>query len=69
MGSVPVGICLHCQHLKVVSNRRGSSFFLCQKSQEDTRFPRYPGIPVLACAGFQPHSPDSPRDSDNEEEV
>jgi hypothetical protein len=41
-------------HLQLVESARGSTFYLCRLSSIDPRFPRYPPIPVLACAGFQP---------------
>lgn len=52
-----VGLCSVCRHVKVAGNRRGSLFYLCQRSAEDPAFPRYPGLPVLACRGFEPQSP------------
>jgi hypothetical protein len=36
-----------------VTSARGSTFYLCRLSFADARFPRYPPIPVLACAGFE----------------
>jgi hypothetical protein len=35
-----------------VTSARGSTFYLCRLSFVDARFPRYPPIPVVACAGF-----------------
>ena len=32
---------------------RGSRFVLCERSRTDPRFPRYPPLPVLRCAGFE----------------
>ena len=58
-GSGPrVGLCLACVHRRVVANRRGSRFYLCEKSKEDPRFPKYPPLPVLRCAGFEPGGED-----------
>lgn len=51
-----VGLCSVCAHMRVVENRRGSSFYLCGRSRLDPSFRRYPGLPVLACRGFERHS-------------
>jgi hypothetical protein len=37
----------------VIETARGSRFSLCELSRTDPRFPRYPNLPVLACAGFE----------------
>jgi hypothetical protein len=38
-----------------VPNTRGSVFSLCRLSRtEPERFPRYPRLPVLECAGYEP---------------
>jgi len=28
-------------------------FTMCLKSREDPRFPKYPPVPVTACAGYE----------------
>jgi hypothetical protein len=34
---------------------KGSRFTLCERSvREPARFPKYPRLPVLACAGYEP---------------
>jgi len=48
-----VGLCGRCIHSKVVENRRGSRFYLCRRSVDDGRFPRYPRLPVVSCPGFE----------------
>lgn len=50
----PAGLCNRCRHQRLVPNRRGSVFSLCERSREDERFPRYPRLPVLDCGGFEP---------------
>ncbi len=55
------GLCGRCRHARVVQTRTGSRFVLCELSRTDTRFPRYPPLPVLACAGFEPVA-DGPSD-------
>ncbi len=52
--SPPPGLCESCANVKIVDTRKGSRFFLCQLSEVDPRFPKYPRIPVLACAGYAP---------------
>jgi hypothetical protein len=51
------GLCGLCRHARVAENRRGSVFWRCDRSRTDPRFPRYPGLPVLRCAGFAPVVP------------
>lgn len=48
------GLCEGCVHVRVVENRRGSRFYLCQLSEVDPRFPKYPRLPVLQCIGYAP---------------
>lgn len=50
------GLCGVCRHRHTITSRRGSTFLLCRKSEDDPRFPKYPPLPVLACAGFE-HGP------------
>lgn len=54
-GAIPVsaGLCSECRHARAVETRRGSRFVLCELSRTDPRFPRYPALPVLRCAGFE----------------
>jgi hypothetical protein len=48
------GLCETCRHMRQIVSDRGSVFYLCQLSTTDPRFPKYPRIPVMACAGFVP---------------
>jgi hypothetical protein len=50
----PAGLCERCANVKIVETRKGSRFYLCTLSEVDSRFPKYPGIPVLRCAGYVP---------------
>jgi hypothetical protein len=36
----------------VVETRRGSRFYMCERSRTDPAYPRYPRLPVTRCAGF-----------------
>jgi hypothetical protein len=51
-GTPPAGLCESCTNVKIVETRKGSRFYLCTLSEVDPRFPKYPGIPVLRCAGY-----------------
>ena len=48
------GLCASCRHAQVIESSRGSRFYLCRKSLEDPAYPRYPRLPVVDCAGFEP---------------
>ncbi len=50
------GLCASCRHARFVANDRGGRFVLCERSRSDASFPRYPRLPVLACAGYEPAS-------------
>ncbi len=53
MSKPRAGLCDRCQHQRLVSNTRGSTFSLCELSRTDPAFPRYPRLPVESCAGFR----------------
>jgi hypothetical protein len=61
-------LCETCRHSRLVVSRRGSTFRLCERSTTDPRFPRYPTLPVVRCAGFEPaapaSAPDEPADAE-----
>jgi hypothetical protein len=46
------GLCAACLHAHVVQSARGSQFYRCGRSDADSRFPRYPTLPVIRCSGF-----------------
>ena len=52
-----VGLCASCTHATVIASARGSVFHRCDLSFTDERFPRYPRLPVLACAGYRSTDP------------
>lgn len=56
----PEGLCPHCANVQVITNDRGSRFYLCRLSVTDRRFPRYPPQPVIACEGYLPARHDQP---------
>jgi hypothetical protein len=51
------GLCDACRHQRLVPNTRGSVFSLCLRSRTDPGYPRYPRVPVLACAGYEQREP------------
>jgi hypothetical protein len=50
------GLCTRCRHVRTVTNRRGSVFVFCRRSESDARYPRYPVLPVRRCPGYEPVS-------------
>ena len=48
------GLCADCQHARIIESAAGSHFLLCQLSHSDPSFPKYPRLPILACAGYFP---------------
>jgi hypothetical protein len=58
-GQADAGLCAGCAHVQIVTSSRGSTFYLCGLSAVDSRYPRYPRIPVLACDGYRPRDPGS----------
>jgi hypothetical protein len=59
---IPAGLCASCLHARTVESSRGATFLRCQLSSVDTRFPRYPTLPVTQCDGHKPldDRPESP---------
>lgn len=47
------GLCASCTHHRVILSGKGSRFVLCERSRTDPSFPRYPGVPVVRCAGYE----------------
>ena len=46
-----VGLCLGCRHVRIVVAHAGNRYYRCERSTFDPRYPKYPRLPVLACAG------------------
>ena len=55
---VSAGLCANCVNVKVMRSDRDSIFYLCQLSFTDSRFPKYPALPVLHCDGYVEKSGD-----------
>ena len=47
------GLCARCLYVRRIHSDQGSVFYLCRRSETDSRFPRYPQLPVLTCPGFE----------------
>jgi hypothetical protein len=47
-------LCESCTSMREVLTPRGSRFLLCQLSQTDPAFVKYPPQPVVRCAGYRP---------------
>jgi hypothetical protein len=52
--SSALGLCAKCIHARLIASAKGSQFLLCQLSQSDPSFPKYPRLPVLSCSGYSP---------------
>jgi hypothetical protein len=53
ISGVRPGLCEDCTQARRIESDRGSVFFLCQLSLIDSRFKKYPRLPVLSCAGYE----------------
>lgn len=55
------GLCAQCRHARLNQTRRGPVYLRCQLASVDDAFPRYPRLPVLSCAGYQPSDDPAPQ--------
>jgi hypothetical protein len=46
-------LCETCSRQKEIISGTGSRFLLCQLSQTDRRFQKYPPQPLIRCEGFK----------------
>ncbi len=46
-------LCESCSHIREIISKTASRFVLCQLSQTDNRFPKYPPQPVVRCKGHE----------------
>jgi hypothetical protein len=47
------GLCGECVHVRRIQSDRASVFYQCQLSFADSRFEKYPRLPVVNCSGYQ----------------
>ena len=55
-----VGLCASCRFVRRIESDRASVFYMCQRSATDPGFPKYPPLPVLQCAGYEPTGSGNP---------
>jgi len=48
-----VGLCFTCRWTRATTNRQGSTFFRCLRSESDPAYSRYPPLPVRSCPGYE----------------
>ena len=48
------GLCADCRYARVIRSDRGTAFYQCGKSFEDSRLEKYPRLPVRACPEYCP---------------
>jgi len=51
---VEPGLCAECVHAKINRTRRGTTYLRCLRAAWDPALVKYPRLPVLSCAGFDP---------------
>jgi hypothetical protein len=61
---VRAGLCAVCTHQRLVPAAR-ATYSMCRLAAGDPRFPRYPSLPVIRCAGFAPAAPEGDRTEDD----
>ena len=49
---VSPGLCASCARSEIIRSSRGSTFYRCRLSDTDSRFPKYPRLPVMDCPGW-----------------
>jgi hypothetical protein len=52
MSADSLGLCGGCVHARLIHSDRKSTFLQCQLSFTDSRFEKYPRLPVLNCSGY-----------------
>jgi len=56
-----LGLCADCAHAQIIRSDKGSAFLQCQLSFTDSRFVKYPRLPVLTCSGYEKRPGLAPR--------
>lgn len=51
--TVDPGLCGRCTWARTVTSSRQATFLRCARSDTDSRFAKYPSLPVLECDGFE----------------
>lgn len=50
---VKQSLCQTCTWMREIVTPKGSRFLLCQLSQTNPAYPKYPAQPVVRCDGYQ----------------
>jgi hypothetical protein len=50
--NLAAGLCAECLYARQLVSVRGSIFYLCERSNNDPSFRRYPNLPILRCSGY-----------------
>jgi hypothetical protein len=48
------GLCGSCRNSRVMTSDRGSQFYRCMLSDVNSRFAKYPRLPMVQCEGWKP---------------
>lgn len=48
-----VGLCLACVHAKRLTSKSGATLFQCSLSAADSKFAKFPRLPMRSCAGYE----------------
>jgi hypothetical protein len=46
-------VCETCAWMREITTPKGTRFLLCQLSQSNPNYPKYPPQPVVRCDGYQ----------------
>ena len=53
-----LGLCEKCAHARRIAHPRGEAdYWRCDVSERDTRYPRFPRLPVLQCDAYEEGTP------------
>lgn len=47
------GLCATCRHARRIDTCRGPVYWMCRRSETESKFVKYPRLPVSACPGFE----------------
>lgn len=54
MNREQAGVCRACAHSKWLRTKGGGELLYCRLSETDSRFLKYPPLPVFSCKGWAP---------------
>lgn len=55
--SVLAGLCADCANAKKLRTKIDAVIYLCGLAAVQAKFPKFPRLPVLACAGYEKARP------------